>query len=104
MNEKYVGMNEILEMVALTAEELGIDSTLLVFQWEDQDGMVLPEHGIPIKDRICVLKIFLGNSYQALTFTESIVQDCVRKPETLTTALSKSITAAVKKLKQGAPT
>lgn len=90
-------------MVVSTAEELGIDSTLLVFQWEMQAGMILPEHGIQITDKVHVLKIYLGKSSQALTLTESIMCDILGKPEALTAMLKKSIDRALRKLKQGTP-
>lgn len=100
MGDLESGKERIQELVAASAEGLGVDTKNLIFIWDMFEGMILPEHGLQLKNKVCVLKIYLGNRSQALTFTESLVHKSVQNPEAFASECKDSIIATIRKLKR----
>ena len=61
MGDLESGKERIPGLVAASAEGLGVDTKNLIFIWDMFEGMILPEHGLQLKNKVCVLKIYLGN-------------------------------------------
>ena len=61
--------NRVQEFVANWAEMQGIDPKQIVFKWDVQDELVLPEHEITVNQKVCILTIYLGKRFEALTFS-----------------------------------
>jgi hypothetical protein len=91
------GRHRIHDIVVAATEKLGIDPKLLVFKWDLLNGMILPEHGLTLKQRVYVLKIYLGKRSQAITFSEKAVQESAKESVFLSD-FKKPIVTALRKL------
>lgn len=94
------GKARIQELVAASAEGLGIDPKKLLFKWDVLEGMILPEHGLTLKEKVYILRIYLGRKSQALTFEESFVHKSIESPKEFMSKCRTSIVAALRKLKR----
>ena len=100
MDDVELGKTRIQELVAALAGVQGIDPKHIVFTWSMLEGMVLPEHGLQIKDKIYALKIHLGEKSQPLTFAAHLVHTSMRDPKTFLSAYEGYVIAALRKLKR----
>ena len=100
MDDCILGKVRIQELVAASAEELGIDTKNFIFKWDVLEGMILPEHGIQLKEKIYILKIYFGRRSQAITFAEPLVRKSTENPKAFESACKDSIVTTIRKLKR----
>ena len=100
MDESTLGKVRIQELVAASAEGLGIDTKNLIFKWDVLEGMILPEHGIQLKEKVYILKIYIGRRSQAITFAEPLLRKSIENPKAFESACKDSIITTIRKLEE----
>ena len=90
--------NRVHEHVAAWAESNGIDPKQILFKWDIQDGMVLPEHGIKVSQTICILTVYWGKRSQAIIFSGPTFSRSNENPEEFMSENKDRIIATLRKL------
>jgi len=90
--------NRVQEHVATWAESNGIDPKQILFKWDIRDGMMLPEHGIEINQKICILTVYWGRKSQAIIFSGPTFSRSNENPEAFLSGNKDRIIATLRKL------
>ncbi len=101
MSEVDSGKTMILELVTELARGEGIDSSRLLFKW-DQAKLVMEEFGLTLDDEVYSLRVVLGVLSQFLPFSEVAVRAGVENPGAFRRAHRDYITGALRRLKSAA--
>jgi hypothetical protein len=101
MSEVDKGKAMILELVVALAKEEGIDSSRLLFKW-DQEKLVMEEYGLELDDKLFRLQLLLGKRSQFLPFSELAVRTGVENPNGFASVNSACIVSALRKLRSAA--
>jgi hypothetical protein len=100
LDDFELGKARIQELVGGLAGVQGIDPKHILFKWSMLEGMVLPEHGLQLNDKVYTLKIYLGKKSQPLTFAAHSVHASIRNPKAFLSAYEGYVITALRKLKR----
>jgi len=99
LSESDIGKSGIEELVQGLAAGLGVDPMQLVFKW-DRTQLVLPEHGLQLKDEVLTLRIYLGRRSETLSFSEELVRSSVENTFGFISKYTDYVIGALRRLKK----
>jgi hypothetical protein len=101
LEESDPGKKGIQELVAGLATTLGIESTKLVFRW-DQAQLILQEHELGLDEPVFNLSVYLGKRSVVLAFSKELIRSSVENAEAFVSAYAEYVVAGLRKLKRPA--
>jgi hypothetical protein len=92
--------NRVQEFVANWAEKQGIDPKQIVFKWDVQEELVLPEHEITVNQKTCILRIYWGKRFETITFSGPSFTRSNQNPEGFLSENKAQVLGALRRLKK----
>jgi len=90
----------VQDFVAEWAEKNGVDPKNILFKWDIQHDLVLPEHELTLSQTVCILTIYMGKRSQALTFSGPSFSRSNENPEGFLSENKDQVVTALRKLKR----